>query len=273
MVCCVVNNDVCSITVGLFLSPGRVSPNNIANITAILGCLASFPMNATIFVVGVPLFVLTLLGFNGKFVFGAIVTANVDSVLLSVLGLSLPGFGFSLVLTDVFNNALIKLNIDVVVLHKSSANNVRVVTGLINVGFPCVDVKQLVLLFSFLIITLSTVICGGFRDTLCSIMALCTYSGVVSLILCKSSGKGILCVVDSGARSVICSVLGRVKHKIAAVSVHNNCANGRKHVVVYAIETRRIRHICLTMEHCSGGTFVIIYSTNRVLNRKFGGWS
>lgn len=48
---------LCNVSMTVFASPGGITPNKLANITAVLGCVFSLPVNVVVFIVGVPLFV------------------------------------------------------------------------------------------------------------------------------------------------------------------------------------------------------------------------
>ncbi len=71
-------------TIDFFLSPGNVMPNNFANLTVILNRFVPLTANALAVILGVPIVVLNVVGFNNEFLTSDVCTMIMSSILISV---------------------------------------------------------------------------------------------------------------------------------------------------------------------------------------------
>lgn len=80
LIVALVNAFVCTTKLGVFLIPRRFLTNNIANVTVVLCCLVSVPVNLSGLMLGVPMLVLSL-GFVKGF---CAIVAVLDAIDLSL---------------------------------------------------------------------------------------------------------------------------------------------------------------------------------------------
>ncbi len=188
-----------SASVTIFTAPNKMAPGGITGISTLLHYTIGTPIGVMIFVLNIPLFLLSFKFINGKFLIKSIICTFMSSVFIDVLTF-LPKYDGShgnMLLAALYGGVLSGVGLGLVFLRGSTTGGTDIASRLLKLKWPHVPMGRMMMTLDCCVILVSLFVFKSIDSGLYSMIQLFVSSRVIDAILYGSdNGKMVLVMSD-----------------------------------------------------------------------------
>lgn len=273
---CALGSFMYAAGVVLFIEPMQFVPGGVTTLAILINYLVPvLPVGALVFVINVPLFIMSWRAFGFRFIAKTLGCSALLSVFIDVLTPLSKKYEFLLysgnekLLGAIFGGLIMGVGIGIVFLRGATTGGTDIVGRLLRIKFPHVSVGKLVMAGDLVVIALAGIIYRSFETVLFSLVIVFLNSLAVDYVISGRNHSKMIMVMTSKPDEVmrdIMTVIGRGVSVFDAVGGYTGEERKMLMCVVRAHEVAQVRRVIAQYDE---KPFIVITDSNEVLGEGF----
>jgi len=260
---------VMSLSLNLFLIPGRIAPGGISGLATVIGYFTNLPVGLMIFLINIPVFIWGMFEFDRKFLINSLIGTVSLSLSTEAFSYFVKPLTDNEILQSVFGGALLGLGVAIVLMSGSTTGGTEIVAKIFKKKFPYFSIGIFILIIDIVVVILATVVTGKWETFLYSGLALYISTKVIDgLIDGLNFAKMALIISDTPGEieRAISKHLGRGATEILAYSDYSQKDKRIVMCIVRPSEMVKLKEIIKIIDKKS---FLIVADAREVFGQGF----
>lgn len=214
---------ITALALNIFFIPNNISSGGASGIAIVLNFLFEFPVGITVFLLNLPLFIVSTLKLGFKFTFKALAGTALLSIFIditsSISNYQIFNLHSDYILSSIFGGLLMGLGLSIVFKGKASTGGTELLAQIVYKYRPITSTSQLMLIIDSFVVTLSVVVFKSLPAGLYSIIAIfvskkaidvifegVNYTKIINIITKKPGeiSKRIMSEIERGVTTINC---------------------------------------------------------------------
>lgn len=260
-----------SASVAIFTAPNKMAPGGASGIATLLYYTIGTPIGVMIFVLNIPLFILSLRFIGGSFVVKSIICTAITSVGVDILGF-LPKYDGShgnMLLAAIYGGVLSGAGLALVFLRGSTTGGTDIASRLLKLKWPHVPMGRMMMLIDAVIITVSIFVFKSIDSGLYAIIQLFVSSKVIDIILYGSDTGKMVIVISEHNEEIAKAITSQIDRGVTLLKGRGYYTGTDREVLMCAVrrpQTPKVRSIVRMYDPAA---FIIMCEAGDVIGEGF----
>lgn len=177
--------------------PNSMAPGGVAGLSIVLSRVIPLQTGTIIWCINIPILLLGLWKFGGKFIISTVYCTAVMSVMTNVFGASIPALTNDVFLAAIYGGALMAIGIGCVFKAGSTTGGADIIVKILRLKFPHMKTSVLFLLLDVAVVSFSAIVFKNIETAMYAGLTVFVCSTVLDIVLYgKDSAKLIYIISD-----------------------------------------------------------------------------
>lgn len=265
-----VAGSIClSVSVNMFTAPNNIAPGGVTGLSTIINYVTGFPIGASIIIINIPLFIIALKVFGGRFLTRTAVMTVMSSVFIDVFALFINPYTGDKLLASLFGGLLSGIGYGLVFVRGATSGGTDIIGRLLKRRFSHIPMGTLVMIMDMVVVVISGFVYKNIESMLYAAIVFFISGRVVNyLIYGAGNGKMILTVSTKGSE-IAETIVSETRRGVTVIPVQGAYTGEDKKMLVNVVRPSEVQKIYSIIKRCDPDAFVIISAADEILGYGF----
>lgn len=260
-----------SVAVNMFAVPNEIVQGGLTGISTMLNHIFPvIPVGLSVFVLNIPLFVVSFFRLGKAFVFKTLLTTTVFSVFIDAGAVLISPYRGDVLLASLFCGVLSGAGLGAVLLAGSTTGGTETAALLVRQKRPFASVGSIMLIFDLVVITLSWAVFGRLESVMYAAVTLFVSSKTIDLVLYGAGHSKLVFIITDEPEALTEMITGGLKRGVTAISVTGGYTGEKKTLLLCAVRAGEAALLNRMTKETDPDAFSIIAEAGEVFGRGFG---
>ena len=259
-----------------FVNPLKFVPGGVTTLAILINYLVPvLPIGMLVFLINVPLFLMSWKAFGWKFIGKTVGCSAMLSIFIDVLEALTKKFDFLIyhgdekLLAALFGGILMGAGIGVVFLRGATTGGTDIVGRLLRLKFPHVPVGKLVMVGDLIVVVLAGIIYRSLESVLFSLVIIFLDSLAVDYIVSGKNHSKMLLIMSSRPDDVMREIMSTLGRGVSVIDAVGGYTGEAKKMLLCVVRAHEVAHVRQIIEKYDEKPFIIITDSGEVLGEGF----
>lgn len=258
-----------SIGIMCFITPSQISPGGVTGISAMLSQVAFFTTGQWTLILNIPLVIIGFKKFGGRFIWKTALVTLINSVLLDVVKVFLPGYTGDRLLAAIFGGLFSGAGMAIVMLRGATTGGIDIAAKLLNAKYPHFSMGRLMLLIDAVIVVAAALFYRNAETAMYSVVAIFTSSAVMDSLLYGADKGKMVFIVTTHPKHMSDSIFKSAKRGVTVVDTVGGYTGRQRSMLITAARRQDVAAILSSVKSCDPAAFVIVAEAGEILGEGF----
>lgn len=254
----IVGSFVYSVGLIMFISSTQISPGGFTGLALIINHFTKIPTGITIFILNIPLILMSFKKFGRQFILGTAIATTILSVVIDICEKFVTVFEGDLILSAIFGGILMGVGLGLVLLRGATTGGMDIIGKLINNKFPFFSIGRIILLGDTMIIILSAIFYKNFSATLYSAVTVFITSVVIDKILYGFDGGKLIYIVTEKAQEISKKIITEVGRGVTIIEGTGAYSGKNRQMLMCAVRMHQVATVSKLAQEEDADSFIIV---------------
>jgi len=256
--------------VNVFATPNNIAQGGFTGLGIILNYIWNLPVGATIFVLNVPLFIISAKKFGKAFIIKTVLVTGLISVVIDISKSFLPIYTGDRFLASLFCGVLIGGGLALIFLRGATSGGTDILAKLLRLRWPHLSIGRVILGVDLIVIALSGIVFQSLESSLYALIAIYTSTRVIDIIIYGSGNGKVLLTVTKKSDEITRAVTQKLQRGVTVLQVKGGYTNEQKNMVICAVRSSEVSKLNSIIREADENAFTIISEAGEILGEGFG---
>ena len=259
-----------SVGVNMFSVPNGIVQGGLTGVSTMLNhILPVIPIGLSVFVLNVPLFIISFMRLGKAFVLKTLGATAVFSVLIDAGAAFIPPYRGDVLLAALFCGVLSGAGLGAVLLAGATTGGTETAALLVRQKKPHSSVGSIMLVFDLVVITLSWAVFGKPENVMYAAVTLFVSSKTIDLVLYGAGHSKLVFIVTEKGEMLTGKITGLLKRGVTSVPVTGGYTGKKKTLLLCAVRASEAALLSRITKEADPQAFTVITEAGEVLGRGF----
>ncbi len=259
-----------AVGVNVFASPNNIGQGGFTGIAIILNYLWDFPVGTAIFILNIPLFVISAKKFGKAFIIKTVFVTGLISVVIDISKSFLPIYTGDRFLASLFCGVMIGGGLALIFLRGATSGGTDILAKLLRLKWPHLSIGRVILAVDLVVIALSGFVFRSLESALYALIAIYTSTRVIDIIIYGSGNGKVLLTVTKKSDEITQAVTEKLQRGVTVLEVKGGYTNEQKNMVICAVRSSEVSKLNSIIREADENAFTIISEAGEILGEGFG---
>lgn len=260
---------VYAVAVTSLLAANEISPGGLTGIATVVQRLTGISSGITLMALNIPILILGLWRFGGKFIVRTSAVTVILSVLMSVAEAYVPPVNIDPVLAALFGGIAGGAGLGLVLLRGATTGGVDIVAKLLHRRFPHFSVGRIILILDAAVILLAAAVYKNIESALYSVVAMYASSRVMDIVL-YGSDRGRMIWIVTSAPEKLCADIGGLLHRgVTVIPATGGYTGEPRSMLMCTVRPHEVSQVHRLVRECDPAAFIIVGEADEVMGEGF----
>ena len=272
---CAVGTLLYAVGVVCFINPAQFVPGGLTTLGILVNHLFHFiPIGVFVFVMNVPLFIVSWKVFGFSFISKTIVSTGLLSLFIDVLSAVSEKHGWlytgdEKLVAALFGGMFLGVGLGIVFLRGSTTGGMDIVVRLLRRSFPHISVGKLVLLCDVTVILLAGLLYKSVNTVLYSFIVVLISSLAVDYVVGGRSTSKMMMIMTDKAPEIIRGITGTLGRGVSGINAVGGYTGENHKMLLCVVRAHEVTEIRKLVAQYDEHPFIIITDSGEVLGEGF----
>ncbi len=268
----VLGGSLYAASVNIFTAPANIAPGGATGIATVLNHLFSAPIGSTIFLLNLPLFILTGCFLGWKSLPKTILATALSSLLIDFWAVLLPVYTGNRLLAALYGGVFAGLGIAFIFLRGGTTGGTDLAAKLLKKVFPRRTMGQLILGLDSIIILASAIIYRDVDSGLYACIVIFVTTTIIDKVLYQEDMGKILYIISVRPQTVANALLHTLSRGVTLLQGQGGYSGAEKQVVFCVLRRGEVWRAKRLIQQIDSSAFMIVCDAGQVMGEGFSLW-
>jgi uncharacterized membrane-anchored protein YitT (DUF2179 family) len=249
--------------ISLFIDPNNLAPGGFTGLSVMINRLIPVETGTIYLILNIPVILLGIWKFGWKFTVSTLYTIFMVSVFTNLLGYAEP-ITTQPILGALFGGTLMGAGIGLVLRNSATTGGTDIIIKCLRQKMPHLKTGSLMLILDAVIIGVSGLVFGNFDSVLYSIVAVCTTSVVLDMVLYGRDGAKLIYIISDRAEVITERLLTDADIGVTHLEGSGAYQNKEKKVIMCVVKKQLAYKVEEIVKHEDSSAFMIISNASEI---------
>lgn len=269
IVICIAGSFIYAVGVNCFISSNDISSGGATGLAILINYLWDLPIGASMFVLNIPLFIISFIVFGWQFIVKTLFSTLAVSVLIDVGALFLPVYSGNTLLAALFGGALMGVGLGVIFTRGATSGGTDILGRLLKKKFPHVSMGRLVMICDLFVVMLSGLVYRNIENILYATIVFLVSSKAIDFVLYGSDRGKMMMIITPKAEEIAKAITAETPRGVSILPVQGAYTGEEKHMLLSVVRPHEVATIRKIVRRFDEQPFIIISDASEILGLGF----
>lgn len=269
IVICIAGSFIYAVGVNCFISSNDISSGGATGLAILINYLWDLPIGASMFVLNIPLFIISFIVFGWQFIVKTLFATFAVSVLIDVGALFLPVYSGDTLLAALFGGALMGVGLGVIFTRGATSGGTDILGRLLKKKFPHVSMGRLVMICDLFVVMLSGLVYRNIENILYATIVFLVSSKAIDFVLYGSDRGKMMMIITPKAEEIAKAITAETPRGVSILPVQGAYTGEEKHMLLSVVRPHEVATIRKIVRRFDEQPFIIISDASEILGLGF----
>ena len=264
----IVGGILYSVAINCFLSKNNILNGGFTGIATILNYLLRLPIGTVIFLMNIPLFIISFKKLGVRFVVRTTWATLINSVIIDI-GVVLPVYQNDLLLSSLFGGALVGLALGIIFIRNATTGGVDIIAKLIKLKFPHISIGRSILIFDALVVILGGIIYKNFESMLYASVVIFVSAQVLDYVIFGVSRGAMIIIISEQSEKLRKLIITDLDRGVTILKAQGGYSQNEKDVLLCACFDNQTHKLIKKIKSVDENAFFIVTQSKQILGNGF----
>ncbi len=257
-----------SVALNCFLARNNILNGGFTGIATILNYIFEIPIGTTIFIMNVPLLLISFKKLGVKFVFRTFLVIAISSVFID-LGVFLPIYKNDLLLSSIFGGVLSGLSLGIIFLRNATTGGVDIIAKLIKLKHPHITIGKSIFLLDAFVIALGGIVYKNIESMLYAAVGIFVSVQVLDYIIYGISRGSMILIISEESDKIRNMIINDIHRGVTVLKAQGGYSRQEKNVLLCACYDNQTHKLIKKIKSADENAFFIVTQSKQILGKGF----
>lgn len=260
-----------AVGVSLFLDANNLVPGGVSGTAIILNRLTGVEIGTLVFMINIPLLLISIWKFGIRFLLTTIYVIVVSSIFMNIFSLY-GGITDDLLMAALTGGGLVALSIGIIFKEGATTGGADIVVRLVKIRHPHIKTGRIFLTVDGIVVIAYVLIFGNANAGLYSALTVIITSTVLDFVLYGKDEAKLLYIISKSEKSeneLVERLLGELEVGVTYLKGYGAYKNKEKRVIMCAIRKPQLPKAKEIVNETDSEAFMIITSANEIIGEGY----
>ncbi len=258
-----------ALSVNMFTAPNDILPGGFTGVGTLLNHLFSVPIGTTVFLLNVPLFLISFRKFGLPFILKTVCATFLMSALIDLCAPFLPVYSGDKLLSSLFGGILSGAGLGIVFLRGATTGGTDIVSKLLRLHFPALSMGRMVLLLDLAVIAASFFVYRSLESVLYSLVVIYVSAQCIDLVQTGFSHDKLLFIVTEKGEPAVREIVETLDRGVSILDVRGGYTGTERKMLFCAVRASDVVRVTKTVRETDANAFIVISEISDILGEGF----
>lgn len=258
-----------SISVNMFSTPNHISIGGLTGISTLLNYLFQLPVGVMVFVMNIPLYILSFKILGTKFLARTIVATASCSIFIDLLEKWIPPYTNNPLLAAIFCGVTCGLALSLVFMRGATTGGTDIIAKLVHKFRPNISLGKVLLLCDAIVVGISGLVYKNLESMLYASITIFVASKTIDFIIYGSAGGKLLLIVTSKVDEMTEAITERLDRGATIIPAKGGYTREDKDMILCAVRSHEIANINKIVKEIDPNAFTMITNASEIVGEGF----
>ncbi len=258
-----------ALSVNMFTAPNDILPGGFTGVGTLLNHLFSVPIGTTVFLLNVPLFLISFRKFGLPFILKTVCATFLMSVLIDLCASFLPVYSGDKLLSSLFGGILSGAGLGIVFLRGATTGGTDILSKLLRLRFPQLSMGRVILFLDLLVIAASFAVYRSLENVLYALVVIYVSSQTIDLVQTGLSHDKLLFIVTEKGEPAVREIVETLDRGVSVLDVRGGYTGTERKMLFCAVRASDVVRVTKTVRETDANAFIVISEISDILGEGF----
>lgn len=269
LVICTLGAFIYAIGVNCFITPAEISSGGATGLAILANYLWDFPVGAAMFVINVPLFIISFIVFGWRFITKTLFSTFMTSLLIDVGAMFLPQYKGDTLLAALFGGAIMGVGLGVVFTRGSTSGGTDILGRLLKLKLPHYSMGRLVMICDLFVVLLAGVVYKNIESILYATIVFLVSSKSIDFVLYGTDKGKMMMIITDKAEEISKAMTTETPRGVSILPVQGAYTKTDKKMLLTVVRSNEVQKMRKIIKRFDNQPFIIISDATEILGLGF----
>lgn len=259
-----------AISVDMFSTPNHISLGGLTGISTLLNYVFEFlPVGVMIFVMNIPLYILSFKILGARFLARTVVATASCSFFIDFLEKWIPPYTNNPLLAAIFCGVTCGIALSLVFMRGATTGGTDIIAKLVHKFKPNFSLGKVLLLCDAVVIIISGIVYKNLESMLYASITIFVVSKTVDFIIYGSAGGKLLLIVTTHIDEMTDAITQRLERGATIIPAKGGYTGEDKNMILCAVRSHEIANINKIVKEIDPNAFTMITNASEIVGEGF----
>lgn len=258
-----------ALSVNMFTAPNGILPGGFTGIATILNRLFDFPIGTAVFLLNIPLFLISFRKFGWPFILKTVAATFLMSALIDLLVPIVPVYRGDKLLSALFGGILSGAGLGLVFLRGATTGGTDILSKLLRLRFPAASMGRMVLFLDLLVIAVSFAVYRSLENVLYALVVIYVSAQSIDLVLSGFSHDKLLFIITKEGASAVETITRTLDRGVSILPMRGGYSGEERQMLFCAARANDVSRVTKAVRTLDRDAFIVVTETAAILGEGF----
>lgn len=258
-----------AIGVNCFVSSNEISSGGATGLAILANYLWDFPIGTAMFVINIPLFVISFIVFGKSFIIKTLFSTFMTSLFIDTGALFMPVYEGDKILAALFGGVFMGIGLGVIFTRGSTSGGTDIMGRLLKKALPHLSMGRLVMICDLFVVLLAGVVYKNIESILYATIVFFVSSKSIDLVLYGSDSGKMMMIISDNADEIAKAITTETPRGVSILPVQGAYTGKAKHMLLSVVRPHEVAKMRKIVKRFDEKPFIIISDASEILGLGF----
>lgn len=267
---CIVGSILFSISVNMFSVPNDFVLGGLTGLATVLNFVFEIiPIGTAIFIMNIPLFVLSHFKLGKTFLIKTIVVTLVFTATIDIGAVFLTAYEGDTLLASLFCGITSGLGLGLIFLTGATTGGIDIIAMLVHKKLAHLSIGRIILFMDFVVVFISWLIYGTIESVMYALIVIFISARVIDTVLYGSSTAKTVMTVTKNTAEISNQIMLHLGRGVSILPVVGGYTSEEKNMIICTVKKNQIAVISRLIHQIDPHAFTMVFDTGEVIGEGF----
>ena len=258
-----------AIGVNCFVSSNEISSGGATGLAILANYLWDFPIGTAMFVINIPLFIISFIVFGKSFIIKTLFSTFMTSLFIDTGALFMPAYEGDKILAALFGGVFMGIGLGVIFTRGSTSGGTDIMGRLLKKALPQLSMGRLVMICDLFVVLLAGVVYKNIESILYATIVFFVSSKSIDLVLYGSDSGKMMMIISDNAEEIAKAITSETPRGVSILPVQGAYTGKAKHMLLSVVRPHEVAKMRKIVKRFDEKPFIIISDASEILGLGF----
>ena len=258
-----------AVGVNCFISPNEISSGGATGLAILVNYLWNLPIGTTMFVINIPLFIISFIVFGWNFIVKTLFSTFMTSLCIDLGALFLPQYEGDKILAALFGGAIMGIGLGVIFTRGSTSGGTDIMGRLLKKALPHMSMGRLIMICDLFIVLLAGVVFKNIESILYATIVFIVSSKSIDLVLYGSDSGKMMMIISDNAEEIAKAITSETPRGVSIIPAQGAYTGMAKNILLSVVRPHEVAKMRKIVRRFDKKPFIIISDATEILGLGF----
>ena len=258
-----------AIGVNCFVSSNEISSGGATGLAILANYLWDFPIGTAMFVINIPLFIISFIVFGKSFIIKTLFSTFMTSLFIDTGALFMPAYEGDKILAALFGGVFMGIGLGVIFTRGSTSGGTDIMGRLLKKALPHLSMGRLVMICDLFVVLLAGVVYKNIESILYATIVFFVSSKSIDLVLYGSDSGKMMMIISDNAEEIAKAITSETPRGVSILPVQGAYTGKAKHMLLSVVRPHEVAKMRKIVKRFDEKPFIIISDASEILGLGF----